>query len=501
MDVGSASNRVDNGLIQTSGISTSLAIVILASSIGHWIDRTSSRLRTLLTTISINRIAVVVACICWAMIIHDEVPESRNFKVSESRPMKSYKATDIIFLLILALGVMERLSRLANLLSIERDWVPTLAGTTPGYDLTQLNAIMVRIDLICKLGSPIVISALMSVLPPRLGPLLLVICNLVFWPLEYWTARRVWNDSLDLRTPREVIEMQDSIKAQRSFAATFHVLISWPIAYWQSLQSYFAAKVWMPSLAMTSLHSSVLNFSGSMTVFLVQSGFSLGLITGAEVLSAVCEFSSTFVFPWGVAFFSQKDYSPLQEVEIDVSIVTHGSGALESEDCSVNTSDKGQGNGLARLGFYSLCLVLFCAVSRHSHRAPCNPSDSLQIPAVLSLFSLSTSKTSTSSPISAYTTHPLPTIVIILFISLSRLGRWTNVLCSQQLTQTQIAPEQRTRFAGTEAGFASLFGLGHWILTAIWSQRAEFPGVAMGSTGVIGLAVGLWLIWWFRERW
>ena len=374
---------------------------MFASSIGRWIDHAPSRLRTLLTTVSINRAAVVIACICWAIIIDGEVQESTDPDISQSRPIVSLKAKGIIFLLILVLGISERLSRLANLLSIERDWVPTLAGSTPDYDLTYLNAVMVRIDLICKLGSPIAISALMSVTSPRLGPLLLALCNVISWPLEYWTARRVWSDSPNLRIPKEVL-VKDSKTAQRSFGAAFHAVTSWLQEYWQSLQSYFTAKVWMPSLAMTCLHSSILNFSGSLTVFLIQSGFSTGMITGAEVSSAVCEFSSTYVFPWGMAPFSQKSYSPLQEEEPDVSINAYGSGALESEDSPEDTPGTGLCDAVGKLGFYSLCLVLFCAVSCHAlfdMFIVC--THLVQIPTIPSLFSLSTIMT-TSNQRSAY---------------------------------------------------------------------------------------------------
>ena len=346
---------------------------MFASSIGRWVDRAPSRLRTLLTTVAINRVAVVIACTCWAIIVDGGVQESIDEKESELHPIRSPKAKNAIFLFILALGILERLSRLANLLSIERDWIPRMAGSIPDHDLTHLNAVMVRIDLICKLGSPIVISGLLSILPPRVGPLPLALCSLMFWPLEYWTARRVWDDSPELRVTQEVNKMEDPLISQRSFGAAFRALASWLTEYWQSLYSYFTAKVWMPSLAMTSLHSSVLNFSGSLTVFLVQSGFSMGMITGAEVLSAVCEFSSTFVFPWGVRFFSQKDYSPLQEEEIDVGNVAHSSGVLERQDCSEGTPGWGQADAVGNLGFYSLCLVFFCAVSRCSYYTPLTP--------------------------------------------------------------------------------------------------------------------------------
>ena len=71
-----------------------------------------------------------------------------------------------LFAIVLFLSIVERLSRTANLLSIERDWIPAMAAPIPMLDgesskngLTELNAVISRIDLICKLLSPIAFSA------------------------------------------------------------------------------------------------------------------------------------------------------------------------------------------------------------------------------------------------------------------------------------------------------------------------------------------------------
>ena len=334
--------------------------------------------------------AIIAACICWSIIIDsDEKAQTENFaepgpKVADSHPSSSFNVKDILFIFILALGIIERLSRLANLLSIERDWIPKLAASDEPtqepsrYDLTGLNAVMARIDLICKLGSPIVVSMLLSFMKmPRLGVVILAICNIIFWPLEYWTARKVWNSSAKLRNREEAVRPENpwpsltSMRPMEAILDIFHILLTWCREYWQSLRGYFAAKVWMPSLAMTSLHFSVLSFSGTMTVFLIQSGFSMQLITWAEVLSAVFELGSTFIFPFGVNFLAAKrnGYSPLVEEQSDTghSITPQDtSGGLESDVFSrEETTRHGQQNdAVSRLGFWALCLVLLCAVGR-----------------------------------------------------------------------------------------------------------------------------------------
>ena len=282
----------------------------------------------------------------------------------------------------MALGFVERLSRVANLISIERDWVPTLATAAihekepAKYELTQLNAVMSRIDLICKLGAPIMMSVFMSATKSTwLGAVAMIALNLLTWPLEYWTARKAWHGSLQLQelknTEASSITTAGAGDANSDGPSIEHgpfglrvwdraikimeSLVSWLRNYALSLQLYFTTDIWMPSLAMTGLHFSVLVFSGTLTVFLVNSGFSLKLITGAEVLSAVFELSSTYVFPWGVRILSAQrtTYHALASSEIED----------EDQMRDESLSQEYQRRGVSRLGIWALALMLLCLVS------------------------------------------------------------------------------------------------------------------------------------------
>ena len=50
-------------------------------------------------------------------------------------------------------------------------------------------------------------------------------------------------------------------------------------------------------------------------------------------------------------------------------------------------------------------------------------------------------------------------------------------------------------FAGTEAGFASGFGLAHYVVTGVWSRHEEFGFVALGSVVVVAGGTGLYAFW------
>lgn len=341
-----------------------------------------------------NRVVVIIACLCWLAIlgnhVHNEAPPSEDLDGPklDARPLAFTQLKDVIFLFLIALGIIERLSRFANVVSIERDWVPTLANNgiddkqSVRYDLTHLNAVMARIDLVCRLGSPIAISIFMALTKfSRLGALGLIVINLITWPLEYWTARTVWDrvDRLRQSNPatsaciKEISAVEssrsnDETHTRISFKSCWRALLDatealslWFVQYGSGLRQYFTTDVWKPSLAMTGLHFSVLTFSSTLIVFLVQSGFSMRIITCAEVVSATFELSSTYLFPWGVRFLSTQDteYLPLKDVDdgIETNLASD-----ETTDLGESSLEKRQEEGVSRLGLIALVLMLICLV-------------------------------------------------------------------------------------------------------------------------------------------
>ncbi|MCJ1461225.1 hypothetical protein MMC28_011607 [Mycoblastus sanguinarius] len=244
---------------------------------------------------------------------------------------------------------------------------------------------MARIDLVCKLGSPILMSMFMSVTgSSRVGAFALIALNLITWPFEYWTAKTVWHGSEELRelkSSSRILEEDDTageanadqIREERPpvvqialdcVVKSLKTLLSWIYDYGAGLHYYFTTEVWMPSVAMSMLHFSVLAFSGTLTVFLVNSGFSLGLITWAEVLSAVFELSSTFIFPWGIRVLSAQRKDAYAALPNDTANDTGESGIYEEAEAKDEPSlEEQQRTGVSRLGLWALGLMLLCLVS------------------------------------------------------------------------------------------------------------------------------------------
>ena len=263
----------------------------------------------------------------------------------------------LLFGVVVGLGILEKLSGTANMISMERDWIPLLASRTSGsaYSLTQLNAVMRRIDLICKLVSPLVISVVISASgSTRIGVMVVAGMSALSWGVEIWCARLVWNTNPRLREPKvnknvvigETMEPVDTLnpgwlqRAKDRLTAGFHNQA-------MSLWSYFGSDVWMPSLSLALLHLSVLSYSATLLTYLLDSGFSLILITIARTLGSVVEVSSTFVAPVGVQYLSRLSKDHVARKDREALLDNQGSDAQDS-------GNQQHLAGLERLGLWGI---------------------------------------------------------------------------------------------------------------------------------------------------
>jgi solute carrier family 40 (iron-regulated transporter), member 1 len=407
--------------VSASGITMNLSVLLFASLLGTWVDRGASRLATLTMTISANRISVIAACCCWVFIVGaqktealsdgDSEVETREVEEVSGFPF-GLKAT--LFVIILFLSVAERLSRTANLFSIERDWVPAMVAPEsmskhqdppPKFGLAQLNAVMSRIDLVCKLISPIVLSAFIPAVGNlRISILALLCLNGLTWSAEIWSATSVWNSSDRLKEPKRSDEEGDQFDDETSMLIgrlnsipvdksgpwwhrssqrvyyTFQKvdlgIATWLQDYSVNLRIYFAHSVWLPSMALSILHFSVLNYSATLTTYLLISGFSLNLITIAKASNAVAELASTFFTPWGVRKTREVWARYGEKVTLEDDGVPLPSEEEENADLLSEQSQEDQVDvdgaaaftpktdmGVAVLGFWSLLQMFVSLVS------------------------------------------------------------------------------------------------------------------------------------------
>ncbi|KAM0146907.1 hypothetical protein ACHAQE_010512, partial [Botrytis cinerea] len=464
------------------GIVRTLASICFSSSVGRWVDNSPDRLRILLTTITVNRIAVICASILWFFVVESESNPENGVSLLQSveDDVKFRDAMKIaMFLPILGFGILEGLSANGNMLSMERDWVVAAAAPEGNeYDLTHLNSSMRRIDLSCKLLAPILISFLISRWGINIGVIVVGGMSAASWGLEMWSARRVWSSNPRLQKRKKIrndegvsnVEVQ-SLREKIMRGLRLHR---------EDFRNYFSSKVWIPSMSLSLLHLSALSYGATFITFLLNAGFSLDLITLARAAGSVVEISSTVVTPFGVRHLSKAHgHGPYDRLHISNDpreVPLQGEGEIDESGRTTT--------GLERLGLWGLSWQFINL-----------------IPVTLILWVLSTSTPIPSTPLFPRIVSPLtpssPFLPLLLFtsLSLSRLGLWIFDLTTQQLSQTLIAPTHRSSFAGCEYSLVALFELGNYVMAILWSRQDQFRWVAVVSLMAVGVSSVVYAGW------
>jgi iron-regulated transporter 1 len=351
------------------GISTSLAAILFGASIGRWIDHGSSRLKTLLATIGINRLAVAAACCLWFIIVGEGSATEDAVEVAQEHGGGLWlMIKPIAFSTLLLLGIAESLSRKANVISLERDWVPILApvSTPTGYTLTHVNAMISRIDIVCKLAAPIAVSGFLSVVSTRVGVFTVFAMNGASFLAEVWSARKLWDQCPQLavlKTKPNGEAQSPSSRTMFNFRTTS--VYTFILGYLEGLYVYFDSDVWMPSVAMCVSHASVLSLTGVTVVFFLDSGYSLQLVTAAEALSTIFELGSTLLYPLAVRRVVSSTPAagfvvvPQEDDEDDLHLAKGISNTQEAEAEGVDMAISRVGLS----GIMSMATVLVCPPS------------------------------------------------------------------------------------------------------------------------------------------
>ncbi|TVY26526.1 Solute carrier family 40 member [Lachnellula hyalina] len=466
------------------GIVRTLASICFASIVGRWVDHAPHRLKTLSSTISVNRISVISASALWFFMV-------RSRSATQGSLQSTSSITQAMFGLILFLEVLESLSASGNMLSMERDFVVTAADPDgQSYDLTHLNSVMRRIDLICKLIAPILISVIVSATSVQIGVFVVGAMSTASWVVELLCAKRVWDLNPRLRVLKTIeIGVSNTVSPSLPPSSSRHKISQALRRYGQDFENYFSSEVWIPSMSLSFLHISVLTYSATFMTFLLNAGFSLDLITIARAAGSVVEISSTVVTPIGIHYLSKtKGRGRIR------GVVTRANE--DSEDSGVGLLERfpeqqtATETGLERLGLWGISWQLLNLV-----------------PVVFALWSLSPDTTTTttlsaivSRILGPIASQPLLAFTLFFFLSISRLGLWIFDLTTQQLTQTMNPTSQRSSFTGVEYSFVSLFGLAQHIVAIVLHRPEQFKWIALMSLGATAISTVAHAGWVWKMR-
>lgn len=281
---------------------------------------------------------------------------------------KNDRLKHVIFVVAVTFGIIERLSSAGNLISMERDWVVTVAAA-PGqpYDLTHLNAVMLRIDFACKLMSPILISVIISSTDSvRIGVIYSALTSLISIPIEAVSAKEVWNSSPVLHVPKLKKEAPEAASVPASAQA-----VRWTSRIRQfvkGFEMYFSTAVWVPSVALALLHFNMMTWRATFITYLINIGYSLNTIAVARAIGSVFEISSTVATPLGIQYmgkaYRQRQSLADEEDELKVGLIE------PDEQQQQHAADGRTVVGLQRVGLWGVSWQVLNLVSE-STQATC----------------------------------------------------------------------------------------------------------------------------------
>jgi solute carrier family 40 (iron-regulated transporter), member 1 len=256
--------------------------ILLAPAVGRYIDK-GGRLKVIRTSIVWQRSSVVVSCLLfWVMLTQ----------------RKNLPAWSIHVLLSanILLACIEKLCAIMNTVSVERDWVIVIAQKNEAV-LQQMNSQMRRIDLFCKLISPLII-ALLDGASTEIAILVTFGVNTVSMMLEYGMIAKVYKAVPALanrRAPSGIDEAENV--ATQSMEPTSHSS-SWRIlSLVGNLRIYASQDAFLPSFSLSILYLTVLSFAGQMVTYLLSVGYNSTAVGLIRMVSTIFELSATWLAP------------------------------------------------------------------------------------------------------------------------------------------------------------------------------------------------------------
>jgi len=257
--------------------------ILFAPAIGRYID-SGERLKVIRFSIIWQRVPVVISCsLFWIML-------------SQKWRLPAWSISILLGVSIF-LACIEKLCSIMNTVSIERDWIIVIADGNEAA-LRRMNSQMRRIDLVCKLASPLVIALLESS-STEAAILVTLGINSVSMVIEYALIAKVYKavPSLAQRCTQstaendEVANLEQTSSLKRS--ATRQLM-----SFVTNLRIYISQDAFLPSLSLSILYLTVLSFAGQMVTYLLAVGYTSAAVSLVRMVSTACEMSATWLAPW-----------------------------------------------------------------------------------------------------------------------------------------------------------------------------------------------------------
>ncbi|CAA0836232.1 Solute carrier family 40 member 2 [Striga hermonthica] len=419
------------------GLSESASMAIFGPLIGRWVDRFSYIQVLKFWLLSQNLSFIIAGSAVIAILIHPEF-------------MSANRVAFFAFIVIVNIsGAISVLSTLAGTIMVEREWVVVISESQPSEILTNMNSMIRRIDLSCKLFAPVISGFIISFVSLTASAFTLALWNILSVHLQYRLLISVYNGIPRLReadqkralrfSVREVDENLKSLSERKSLIFSDendHESISrgtiidrfLNLSYINSWRLYIKQDIVLPGLALALLYFTVLSFGTLMTAALEWEGIEAYIIGTMRGISATVGILATFVYP-----------------------------IMESRISTLRT-------GLWSIWSQWTCLLL-CVVSVFVKE---------------------------KRLVSAY--------LLMGGVALSRLGLWMFDLSVVQQMQDHVAESDRCVVGGVQNSLQSMLDLMTYVMGLLISNPQDFWKLTILSFVVVTLAAALYSLHIYRVR-
>ncbi|XP_019053216.1 PREDICTED: solute carrier family 40 member 1-like [Nelumbo nucifera] len=297
------------------GVVESASAALFGPIIGRWVDRLTYVQVLRLWLLTQNLSFIIAGGATVALIFHSSLKSI------------SFVAFISLFVLTTVSGAIGVLSTLAGTILIEREWVVIISEGQPPEVRTKMNAVIRRIDLICKLFAPVISGFIISFISLKASAVTLALWNTVSVWLQFWLLMSVYNGipSLSERSqkritrPRPNDPLEDPSISQVIEALPSHVesgsgaeqkgnraeqkgnskLVNriLPMQCIEAWIVYLKQDIVLPGVALALLYFTVLSFGRLMTAALKWMGMPAYVIGIARGVSATIGIAATVVYP------------------------------------------------------------------------------------------------------------------------------------------------------------------------------------------------------------
>ncbi|GFP92799.1 solute carrier family 40 member 2 [Phtheirospermum japonicum] len=416
------------------GVVESASTALLGPLIGQCVDKLSYVQVLKLWLFSQNLSFIVAGAAVIAILIYPDLMSS------------NYIQFIALIILINISGAVGVLSTLSGTILVEREWVVVISEGQPPEFLTNMNSIIRRIDLTCKLFAPVISGFIISFVSLTASAMTLVLWNVLSVRLQYWLLMSVYNgipglretnqkrvsrslvtevdENITTNSERKSLIFSDKSDSEDPESTIERFLNKSYISAWRL---YVKQDIVLPGIALALLYFTVLSFGTLMTASLEWQGIPAYVIGMARGINAIVGIAATFLYP-----------------------------VLQSRISTLRT-------GLWSIWSQWTCLLL-CVASVF----------------VKEKF------------ISAY--------LLMGGVVLSRLGLWMFDLSVIQQIQDHVAESDRCVVGGVQNSLQSLLDLMTFIMGIIISNPQDFWKLTVLSFVVVMVAATLYSVHIYRER-